>query len=262
MPELPEVEILRRYFEESALQKKIRHVEFLDELNKVYKSTREEIAQNLVNQHFTKTERIGKYFFAKINNHNWLHIHFGMTGTLELFRSEEAPKYSRLIMDFEDGDRLAFCDLRKFGVVRIVDSPSAYQRENKLGADLLRVSLEDFKKGLKNRRVAVKTALLDQKHFAGIGNWIADEMLFETHIHPEKIAADLSDDQLKALHQSVKKILREAIEADTHYGNFPEHFFVNYRKEGAVHPDFPESPVEKLKVGGRGTFIVPQIQKL
>mgnify|MGYP006267945093 FL=1 len=262
MPELPEVEILRRYFEEAALNKNISGCDFYDDLDKIFKSDRKTIQKALTGSSFTKTQRTGKYLFARIEKGSWLHLHFGMTGNLELFRGEALPKYSRFVINFNDGDRLAFRDLRKFGVVQIVESPDAYRKAQKIGQDFLHIDLSDFRAGLANRKVAVKTALLDQKHFAGIGNWIADEMLFDAGIHPAESCVLLRDDDFRKLFEAGQKIIKAAIEADTHYGDFPKHFFVNYRKPKALHPDHPDSPVKRLIVGGRGTFIVPEKQKL
>lgn len=262
MPELPEVEILRRYFNNAALQQKIVAVEFLDHLNKIFKTPQNELEKNLVGQYFTETQRVGKYLFAKISNLKWLHLHFGMTGNLVLFTASENPPYTRFIIHFESGEKLAFCDLRKFGVVQLTSSPQYFCREQKVGQDLQKITPQEFEKALAKRRVAIKTALLDQKHFAGIGNWIADEMLFIAHIHPQKMAAKCTPNELKALYQHGQDIVQQAIEADTHYGDFPEGFFANYRRKEAVHPHFPNSPVIKLTVGGRGTFIVPEAQKL
>jgi len=262
MPELPEVEILRRYFEEVALNKEIIKVEFYDKLDKIFKTPRSIIADSLVGNSFNDTHRIGKYLFAKISSGKWLHLHFGMTGTLEIFsHTAPLPKYTRFAIEFKDGDKLAFRDLRKFGVIQIINTLEEFRKESGLGTDLLKIEKQDFIQSLSNRKTAVKNALLDQKDFAGIGNWIADEMLFETGVHPEAIANALTRDQVGELYESAVRIVKEAIAFDTHYGSFPEHFFTNYRKEGAIHPDHKNSPVERLVVGGRGTFIVPEKQK-
>lgn len=262
MPELPEVEILRRYFSTAALQQKIVAVEFLDHLNKIFKTPQEELEKNLVGQHFTETQRVGKYFFAKISNLQWLHLHFGMTGNLQLFTGKEYPPYTRFVIQFQSGQNLAFSDLRKFGVVQLTPSPEKFCQEQKIGEDLQKITFRDFENGLARRKVAIKTALLSQHHFAGIGNWIADEMLFRARIHPQKLAADCSSKELYLLYQNGQEVVQQAIASDTHYGDFPEGFFARYRKKDALHPDFPHSPVQKLTVGGRGTFIVPQAQQL
>ncbi len=263
MPELPEVEILKRYFEEAALNKTIENVGFFDHLNKIFKSPKAEIESTLLGNSFKSVTRIGKYLFAEISTGKWLHLHFGMTGNLSIYMDEASkPKYVRFALQFNDGSTLAFQDSRKFGVIAIVDNPEAYQQEKNIGIDLLKIKPEVFVKALQDRKIAIKTALLDQKHFAGIGNWIADEMLFNVGIHPEKEAAELTDKQLKALHKEACAICKVAIKKDTHYGDFPKDFFVNYRKIGAIHPEYPQCEVERLVVGGRGTFIVPEKQKL
>ncbi len=262
MPELPEVEIMRRYFENAALNKKITALEFHDPLRRIFKTSPEDLERQLIGATFIETTRIGKYLFARTDKDFWLHLHFGMTGNLEVFRSDELPKYTRFVLHFEDGDKLAYRDLRKFGVVEIVNDLESFKSTNTLGDDLLVVDEQSFIKGLSGRKIAIKTALLDQKHFAGIGNWIADEILFNCGIHPQSPCAKLEDSDFIALLEDAQKVVKEAIEKDTHYGDFPAHFFVNYRKEKALHPDFPNSPVERMVVGGRGTFIVPAKQKL
>lgn len=261
MPELPEVQVMRNYFEEVTLQKAITAVTFHDSLNKVFKSSKSELTEYLVGHSILETNRLGKYLFARLSSGKWLHLHFGMTGYLEVFRSEQLPRFTRFVIEFEDGDKLAFKDSRKFGVIQIVDDPDEFQKNQKIGDDLLKISFDKFKTGLSRRSIAVKAALLDQKLVAGIGNWMADEMLFNCGIHPEKSCKDLRDEEIKKLLNSGKSIAKEAIEVDTHYGDFPAHFFVNYRKEGAIHPDYPNSPVKGMRVGGRGTFIVPEKQK-
>lgn len=261
MPELPEVEIMRRYFESAALHKKIDSVSFYDDLDKIFYSPRAELSKQLSGNRFTATHRLGKYLFAQMENGTWLHLHFGMTGNLELFQGNELPKYTRFTWNFDSGERLAFRDLRKFGVIQLIKDPTAFAKAQKIGPDLLQIDLPTFSKGLRDRKVAIKTALLNQKVVAGIGNWIADEMLFDCGIHPETQCAQLADADFKDLWQAGRKIVQEAIAADTHYGEFPEHFFVHYRKKGAVHPKYPKSPVKGLKVGGRGTFFVPEKQQ-
>lgn len=262
MPELPEVEIMRRYFNESTLNKTIVALDFLDELEKVYKSSPALIEESLLGHQFKETERIGKYLFARISGGSWLHLHFGMTGNLELFQGDNVPKYARLVFHFENGDKLAFCDLRKFGVIEIVDNPESYQQKAKIGKDFLTISFEEFSEKLSKPAVAIKTSLLNQKLFAGIGNWIADEMLFDAGIHPLRISKEVKPNELQKLYRAGQKIIETAIAEDTHYGDFPVDFFVNYRKIDALHPAHPNSPVERLVVGGRGTFIVPEKQML
>ncbi|MDZ7846634.1 MAG: DNA-formamidopyrimidine glycosylase family protein [Owenweeksia sp.] len=228
---------------------------------KFSKAAVRKLRQKLIGCKFTTTDRFGKYFFAKLSNGHWLHLHFGLTGNLELFTDQSTkPQYTRFIIMFKNGEFIAFRDLRKFGIVQLVSDPESYRIEHNLGPDLLKTTEDEFLNALRGRKTAVKNALLDQKNFTGIGNWIADEMLFETGIHPETHPAKLSDQQLKELYQAAVKVVRQAIEADTHYGSFPAHFFANFRKKDAIHPSHKTSPIKALKVGGRGSYIVPEKQ--
>lgn len=261
MPELPEVEILRRYFAEVALQREIAGPEFYDELNKIFASPRDQLVKTLTSDHFISTRRTGKYLFTELSRGMWLHLHFGMTGDLQLLNpGDELPKYTRFVIRFTNGERLAFRDLRKFGVIELINSPEQYQRERKIGQDLLEMEPAEFINAFKGRQAPIKSLLLQQDKVAGIGNWIADEMLFDAGIHPETRAAALSEQEIRTLYIEALRIVRTAIDKDTHYGDFPKGFFVNYRKKDAIHPNHPDSPVQSLKVGGRGTFIVSEKQ--
>ena len=261
MPELPEVEILRKYFEEVALNQEIQGVEFHDHLDKIFATPRNILRERLVGSSFTTTTRIGKYLFAKISKGGWLHLHFGMTGDLQLLnQTDELPKYTRFVLLFKNGERLAFRDLRKFGVIELVEDPAQYQQDRKIGPDLLEITPGEFVAGFRGRKAPIKTLLLQQDKVAGIGNWIADEMLYNAGVHPQTKADKLSDEELSRLYHEAVEIVRKAIKHDTHYGDFPKNFFANYRSKGAVHPDHPHSPVQSLKVGGRGTYIVPEKQ--
>lgn len=253
---------MRRYFTEATKGQKIVDIELHDHLGKVFKNSEQEYREAMIGNSFGQTERIGKYLFAELTSGSYLHLHFGMTGNLVVFRGEELPKYTRFVWRFESGDKLAFTDLRKFGVIELVESPKAYQNAHNLGEDLLSIPPKSFAQALANKKVAIKTALLEQKHFAGIGNWIADEVLFNCGVHPKKPCQKISLEKLEEIAQDAKSVVKAAIEADTHYGDFPEHFFANYRKEGILHPAHPKSPVERMVVGGRGTFIVPEKQRL
>ncbi len=263
MPELPEVEILKRYFDELALHKEISDLEFHDPLNKIFLSPKDQLLKTLCGDRFVSTERIGKYLFARLSKGMWLHLHFGMTGDLQLVSlKEDLPKHTRFVIRFKDGERLAYRDLRKFGVIELVESPKQYQSEKKIGVDLLEIEEEDFIKALKGRKAPIKSLLLQQNKVAGIGNWIADEMLFQAGVHPAIKATQLTENQLSDLFRIAVDIVNISIAKDTHYGKFPEGLFVNFRKEGVIHPDHPNSPIQFIKVGGRGTYFVPEKQLL
>ncbi|MGD1848773.1 MAG: Fpg/Nei family DNA glycosylase [Salibacteraceae bacterium] len=259
MPELPEVEIFRRYFERTSLQQSVTQIDFLDD--KVLSTDAAEIESALVNHTFFATTRIGKYLFAQIDSGKFLLFHFGMTGSLSYYQASiDPPKFSRLIIQFDTGYHLAFVCPRKFGRIELVTNLKEYQGKKKLGPDFLTIDKNGFKTAIQKRMTKIKPALLEQKHFAGIGNWIADEMLFQAKIHPERLCKSLTNRDLNLLFNSGIQTIEEAIAHDTHYGSFPDFMFVNHRKEGAKCPRCG-AEVIRMVVGGRGTFICTKEQR-
>ncbi|MEO1449804.1 MAG: zinc finger domain-containing protein, partial [Bacteroidota bacterium] len=119
---------------------------------------------------------------------------------------------------------------------------------------------EHFVKGLTKRRVAIKTALLGQKLVAGIGNWIADEMLYQANIYPEVPCNTLEKKQLLHLHDLMLDIMQTAIKREAHYDDFPAHFMVPARWAKGDCPAC-DTKLERIVVGGRGTFFCPSCQK-
>ena len=261
MPELPEVEIYRRYFESTCLNQAIRNIGFKD--HKILSAGVDELEQALIGASFTGTVRIGKYLFAELSSGPYVLIHFGMTGNLEYYKDpEQEPRFARWVLQFENGFHFAFIDARKFGRIDLCESPEAYRKDHKLGPDLLDISLEDFTKSFSKRKIPIKAALLEQKNFAGIGNWIADEVLFQCRVHPALPAGEVSPDQLKSIFETSIEVVKTAIRFNTSYGEFPEGYFVHHRDEKDFCPRHPEQSIERLIVGGRGTYICPICQKL
>ena len=253
MPELPEVEAYRLYVEEALFESPIQKVELHRE--KVMKSDWQEFKKQTQGQRFIATKRIGKYLFMQVENKKWVLFHFGMTGKPEFYQSNEVqPKHSRLIIHFESGLKLAFVCMRLFGRVELVDSIEQYQKEHQLGVDALEVSKKDFAAYLSSRKAAVKTVLLHQKGFAGVGNWIADEVLFQSGIHPEIRAHQLSEQQVERIYQDLQDVLRISVEKKANYHAFPDYFMVKERWGEGNCPKCGEE-LKRIVVGGRGTYL-------
>ncbi|MEQ8909930.1 MAG: DNA-formamidopyrimidine glycosylase family protein [Vicingaceae bacterium] len=258
MPELPEVEAYRLYVEEALFESPIQKVELLRE--KVMKSDWKNFQTATQGQGFISTKRIGKYLFMELDSHQWVLFHFGMTGKPEFYQNEEVkPKHSRLIIHFESGLKLAFVCMRLFGRVELVESIEQYQTDHQLGVDALEVSEADFIDYVSASKAAVKTVLLHQKAFAGVGNWIADEVLFQAGIHPEEKAYQLSKKQLQSIFKELQEVLRIAVEKQADYHAFPDHFMVKERWGDGNCPICGEE-LQRIVVGGRGTYLCEQEQ--
>lgn len=265
MPELPEVEGFKKYFEETALHQQVKAIEILD--TKILTPDPDDFQKKLSQQHFQAAERLGKYLLVDLDQSGVLVIHFGMSGHLEHFTErKQAPRFSRLIFHLGNG-YLAFVCPRKFGRIDWTESSEAFRKAKKLSTDARQMTYEEFYQNLYRRKAPIKSVLLDQKACAGVGNWIADEMLFQARIHPEERAHQLSDNQLEKLFEVMKSILELAISKEADYDLYPPIFMIHRRGWTAIPPDPCERTdceLETLhfKVGGRATYICAQCQIL
>ncbi|MGB3608189.1 MAG: DNA-formamidopyrimidine glycosylase, partial [Psychroserpens sp.] len=111
------------------------------------------------------------------------------------------------------------------------------------------------------RKTDIKKVIMDQSVAAGVGNWMADDILYQAKIHPQKKVENMSDDDVEAVFKAMKNVIEVAIKYDAHYVDFPDYFFIHNRKEGAkcFHTGVE---IEKIKVGGRTTYFSPKWQTL
>lgn len=258
MPELPEVETFKRYIDRTALHQKITKIDCAD--TRLLKQPQELFEEALIGQKFTRTLRVGKYLFLETSGRQSLVMHFGMTGKPEYFADMEArPRFAHIVYHFASGYHLGFLNRRKFGWNDLTDDVETYREKVGLGPDARDISFESFLAAIRRRKTYIKAVIMQQSIAAGIGNWIADEMLYQSQIHPESKVGELSDDQLKALHEALINTLETAIDKEAAYHLFPEHFFLHIRKEGAIC-HHTGAPIEKLTVGGRSTYFSPEWQ--
>lgn len=260
MPELPEVEGYKVYIDNTVLHKKIIKFECRD--NRLLKTSTADFEKHLITKELTQTKRIGKYLFIKTSGEKILVIHFGMTGRPNYYKEkDDRPKYGHIVLTFENGFHFAFENKRKFGWWDLIDSIEDYKIARKLSDDARDLSLEDFKNSLHKRKTFIKAVLMDQSVAAGIGNWMADDILYQAKIHPETKAQDLSDKNVETLFNAMKNVIEVAIANDAHYPDFPEYFLIHNRKEDATcfHTG---GKIQKIKVGGRSTYFSPEWQKL
>lgn len=259
MPELPEVEGYRKYLTATAMHQRIVSAHS-DNEGRMLADGMEALRKATVGKSIIGTDRVGKYLFLKLAEENWMMWHFGLTGAPAYYTEVEAsPRFTRIWFELESGHFLGFVSMRKFSRLRLTHSVADFQKAYKIGPDALQAPVEHFVRGLQKRKLAIKTALLDQKLVAGIGNWIADEMLYQARIYPEVPCYQLGEEQLIQLHSLMQEIMQTAIRREAHYDDFPAHFMVPARWAKGDCPACGTKLV-RIVVGGRGTFYCPSCQ--
>ena len=281
MPELPEVETIRRGLAKFILHKKIKKIDVFCE-----KSFQGE--PSTVENHIVKgLRRFGKALIIDLNNDTSLMIHLRMTGQLiydgkeryaaghpsENFVDNLPNKQTRVVIKFNDGI-LYFNDQRKFGFIKII--PTAEIKNDpfikKLAPEPWAMTPEElFEKLQKHQNSCIKATLLDQTIICGLGNIYADEALFAAGIHPERKSGSISRDEAKSLLNSARKVMEASInsggstmatyvKADGTRGDYLEKFAQVFRKENQPCPKCGNIII-KIRVAGRGTHICPNCQK-
>ena len=261
MPELPEVATYQKHFTQAALDRHVVSVE-VDE-PRVVRVSPEALEAGVVGQTFVGTERVGKHLFVELSNATWLTLHFGMTGSLRYFRDrDDAPRFTKVLFGLNDGLWMSFRCPRILGRIGLTSDPEVFRQEKKLGPDALKMTLSDFRQRLSGRKGLIKPLLMNQSFVAGLGNWIVDEMLYQAHIHPETPASRLSDDQVATLYDKMQYILKTAIRHEARYEDFPQDFLVTYRWRDRENHPLRDKNIERIVVGGRGTYYCPDEQQL
>lgn len=261
MPELPDVEIFKRYIESTSLHKRITGVHILSR-DMVKGASVSEIKKLLDGERFETTARHGKNLFIQTGGQSWIMLHFGMTGFVKYFKNEdERPAHVRLLIDFSNGFYLAYDCQRKFGMISLTESPERFATEKKLGLDALDPALdfEQFEKILSKTNSTIKTVLMNQNFLAGLGNVYSDEILYQAGIHPARKSGELDREEKKQIFFKMGHVLRKAIEAQADPARFPSSFLTPYRSAGKPCPKC-EGSIEKKKIGGRTSYFCPRCQ--
>lgn len=281
MPELPEVETIKRGLYRRLRGKVIRRVIISPDpkgsrVLRRYPSRRRFVGK-VTGRKIVTIKRRAKYLLFCLDSGETMIIHLGMSGQLLLRPLRSAsPQHTRIVFTIADGGDLFFVDPRKFGEVYLYSRAEGDTVIDpfSLGPEPLGKSFtpEVLERKLHDRRSPIKVALLDQKLIAGLGNIYTDESLFRARIHPEKVSSYLTEKEIKLLHKSIREVLREAISlqgtsaADRQYvdsegalGKFQTRLKVYQRKGeeclccGAV--------IETIKLGGRTTHFCPRCQR-
>jgi formamidopyrimidine-DNA glycosylase len=262
MPELPDVEVFRRYADATALHKTIREVDV--RIPRILEgSSRRSFTRALRGEAFESSRRHGKYLCLNLTNGRWLVMHFGMTGSLQYFmHSDDEPEYTYALFTFANDYSLAYLNPRKLGRLAIYDSVEALIADKDLGPDPLTdgFAFEEFNDVLKGRRGMLKSSLMNQSILAGIGNVYSDEILFQLGWHPRSKVDQLDEEDLHAFYRTLRHVLREAVERQADPAQFPDTWLIPHRSPGASCPRC-KGKVQKVRVGGRSGYFCPACQK-
>lgn len=259
MPELPEVNTFQRYFDSTSLHQKIMEVQIHD-AHIIRNVSGDTFAEKLGGRTFTGSYRQGKYFFGDLDNGHSVLLHFGMTGDIKYYNDDtDRPKHERFAFHFDNGFRLGFDDPRKFAKIRYLENRDAYIKEISLGPDALRISESEFLELTQGRKGILKNFLLNQSHIAGIGNLYADEICYQTRIHPASRLENLSETHLRDIYQKMQEILSFAVEKEAHSKRYPDDWLWKWRDNGATAPD--GTLAQSAKIAGRTTYFFPGWQQ-
>lgn len=268
MPELPEVETIRRDLEKVLIGLKIKDVK-INVPGVIKEPIPENFRKEIIGKEFRQILRRGKYLILSLSGGRYLVIHLKMTG--QLIYGPEQPQ-ARVCFILCDGQCLNFNDARLFGAVRLVDDWRKIKGLAELGPEPLEQNFkaETFKEILSKKKTKIKPLLMDQTFIAGIGNIYAQEALFRAGIHPERPSSSLKDEEIRNLFLEIKKVLTEAIkyrgssiddyvDAKGKKGGFEERLQI-YGLEGKACLKC-QTVIKKIELAGRGTCYCPQCQK-
>lgn len=273
MPELPEVETVRRTLQPKLTGLKFTGVQVL--LPKIVQPVPEEFKEIIKDKKILKVSRRGKYLLIILSGDYTLAVHLRMTGRL-VYNTEDRPpsKHTHVILHLDNGHKLTFADTRQFGRMWLLPTSSleSLSGYKDLGIEPLdEYFTRDFlKKELRRRHARIKSLLLDQTFIAGIGNIYADEVLHRSGINPERLATTLTSRETTKLHHAIKDVLKEGIDhrgttvrdfidGDGRAGGYQEHLRV-YNREGKPCPHCSQI-ITRKKVGGRSSYYCPSCQK-
>ena len=265
MPELPEVEAGRKLAAGAGAGHRVVRVETVDD-DIVYDGTTPEAVQRcLRGRTILDTHRHGKHIWFELDRRPWPCFHFGMTGALVGYRDQtERPRVWKIEITYDHGVRLAMTNSRRLGRVRLRNDPRAEAPISTLGFDpyLEMPSPTVFVETLRSRKAIVKGLLLDQSFAAGVGNWIADEVLFQAGIDPRRPANTLSVQEAKTLRAKLASVLKKAVAVDADAGRFPRSWMFHRRwgKRDGQKTARGEA-IEHITVAGRTTAWVPSRQR-
>ncbi len=284
MPELPEVEVIRRDLEKEVVGRKVADVEVFRMRTIRRHPNKAHFKNALVGRKISSVGRRGKYLILKLDKGSSksdkvsaLVIHLGMSGRLLREKSKKAPTlpHTQVVIVFTQGGQLRFVDPRQFGemFVTSVDELDGIEELAHLGFDPLEDNIPwtEFGRLLTERKTKLKALLMDQQFVSGIGNIYSDEILFEAGLRYDRRSDTLSSQEIRRLARAMQEVLQEAVKQrgstleDEQFvdvygepGNFQSVAQV-YQRAGQPCPRC-RTPIERARFQGRHTWYCPQCQ--
>lgn len=288
MPELPEVETIRRGLERLVVGKTIKAARHCDS-PKSFPNNAADVRAFVVGAVITGIRRRAKVLLIELSTDYTVVTHLKMTGQLVYVGGERwggghpndslvgalPDRFTRVIIEFTDGTHLYFNDMRKFGWLKLFPSLEVPNIDfmRRVGPEPLEdsfTSVEFIARIRRRNNTSVKAAILDQTVLAGVGNIYADESLWGAKIHPATRVKNVSDTQLAGLLEQIKSVMnlslkhggstdKNYVDAEGNKGSYLK--FANvFRREGQTCPRHPDVLIKKIRVAGRGTHFCPACQ--
>jgi formamidopyrimidine-DNA glycosylase len=279
LPELPEVETVAKGVDARVRGQRIERV-WTSGKPQTFKSSEAEIVETLTGAQIERVRRVGKTIVMDVKKGPGARaqgpglgsaqflVHLGMTGRLLVSQANVAlPRHTHAVLSLGDGREVRFVDPRRFGRLSVVTEAGGYAGP---GAEPTTISVEEFSKLFKGRKLAIKAALLNQSILHGVGNIYADESLFRAGIRPRKQAGRLTKAELARLHTALQQVLAHAIElggssvSDYVDADGVRGFFqLEHKVYGRAGEDCRDcgSALKKIVVGGRTTVYCPTCQR-
>lgn len=268
MPELPEVETVRRTLLEVIKNNKIIDVDI--RYPNIIQTDLTEFQKTVKNQNIHHIDRKGKFLIIILDTHVMI-IHLRMEGKFFIKQNESISKHEHIIFKLSDGTDLRYHDVRKFGTIHLlpIDQYQKMLPLSKVAEEPKDIQFIDFYQRIKHREINIKQALLNQEIIAGLGNIYVDETLFLSRIHPMRKTNQISEEEAKIIIESARNVLDKAVQlGGTTIRSYTSSLGVHgrFQNELQVHMKKDEPcpicghPIIKMKVGGRGTYVCPECQ--
>jgi formamidopyrimidine-DNA glycosylase len=266
MPELPEVETIKRELEEKLLDKKIIGLK-VNNPKVIKEPVPSEFKNQIIDEKIKKIIRKGKLLIIELKKDKFLIIHLRITGWLRYGKKETK---ARVLFKLSDGNFLNYMDSRLLGHLRLRGAYKDLNFLKKLGPEIFELTAKQFKQMLKQKKGNIKALIMNQSFIAGVGNIYAQEALFLAKIDPRRSADSLVSQEMGALYRKLKAVLAEAIkyrgssvdsyrDIEGNTGGMEKRLKV-YRRKGEPCP-VCKKPLKKVTVVGRGTCLCPNCQK-